>query len=95
MAPQETSLPPLTLTPSAAVCVGSGVGLCVGAGVGLGLGCCVGALVEGAGAWLVAACVVGCAAGRLDDGAEECGAVLAADADADGDGDDDDDEVAS
>ena len=89
MAPQETSLPPLTLTLSAAVCVGVGVGLCVG--VGLGLGCCVGALVEGAGAWLVAACVVGCAAGRLDDGVEECGAVLAADVDADGD----DDEVAS
>ena len=39
---------------------------------------------------VVAACVVGWAAGRLD-GAEECGAVLAADADADAD----DDEVAS
>jgi hypothetical protein len=89
MAPQDSSLAPLTLTLSAAACVGWGVGLCVGFGVGLGLDCCVGPLVVGAvaGAWVVAACVVGCAAGRLDDGAEECGEVLAADAD--------DDEVAS
>ena len=89
MAPQDSSLPPLTLTLSAAACVGWGVGLCVGLGDGLGLGCWVATVVEGAvvGAWVVAARVVGCAAGRLDDGAEECGAVLAADAD--------DDEVAS
>jgi hypothetical protein len=89
MAPQDSSLPPLTLTLSAAVCVGWGVGLCVGFGDGLGVGCRVGPLVVGAvaAAWVVAACVVGCAAGRLDDGAEECGAVLAADTD--------DDEVAS
>jgi hypothetical protein len=85
--PQESSLPPLTLTLYVAGWVGLGlglgVGLALGLGVGLALGCGVDPLVEGADA-AVAGCVVvsaavGCAPGRLDDEAEECGTVLAAD----------------
>jgi hypothetical protein len=76
---QESSLPPLTLTLSA---VGRGVGLGLGFGVGLGVGLTVEGTVPGAvaGACVVAAWLVGCAAGRWDDRAEGCGEVLGADA---------------
>jgi hypothetical protein len=98
MSPQESSLPPLTLTPSVAGCVGFGVGFGEGFGVGLALGfgvdLVVDALVEGTvpgavvAACVVAFCVVGCVVvcppGRLD-GAEECGVVRP-----DPDGDDED-----
>ena len=76
---QESWLPPLTLTLSA---VGRGVGLGLGFGVGLGVDLTVEGTVPGVvGACVVAAWVVGCAAGRWDDRAAECGEVLGADAD--------------
>jgi len=91
ISPQESSLPPLTLTLNVAGCVGLGlgfgVGLELGFGVGLELDFGVEPLVEGTvpGA-VVGACVAvpgaeDRAPGRLDAEAEECGAVRAADAD--------------
>ena len=55
----------------------------LGFGVGLGVDLTVEGTVPGAvvGTCVVAAWVVGCAAGRWDDRAEGCGEVLAADAD--------------